>query len=843
MATYTSSQSGNFSSSSTWGGSGVPGDGDAFNVSSGHTVTIDSGISIPTNGYTDSNVYGILQSQSGTSNTLRMNGRLYVQGGGGVLHLRSGAKIQINGTSGDQHGIWIENSANANLIMEGSDGMNTTTTTSALSVDDEYIPVSSSSGFAVGDHIAIFDITTTYTGTDWKNPPERFDDEGFWIHDISSNNIYVRHYVSPETTIQGVRGNTHLMVENAKVFREGQKIIFNTGSDRNVHTISKINYPKNMITLDGNIVNKRNQTGETIYLTAMEKKHVTSSKIRKCAAVTTAQSSSTATSITVSSASDFSVGDEIYIERQSEADGSTDYSGYWSQEAFKDQKHTISSISGNTITVSSAFDYTVLVNSRVVRLTRDIVCETVATDGSDYGFLYMEHRSSWNRQCIIKDVYFKNWGNGSSNNYTGVVLRGLNSHDPETALGITMTETIPERKVGSWIEGIVVHCYPDNAHERDWGPLWLYDCRSATVRCSITMHGDDGLSTYYEPGYAIFNNITTASDGYGMRLEGLDNVWEVAYNHTSRVNYGYRIYSPYSSLGKGFHSNSSDAANYAYNMVHMTWCPNVIYKCKFTGQRYGINSDYSGGGALYTEIRNLSGYPQPYNDATTRGTTQEGQYRSSHMYQGAGYTGKVVEHNFEYDQVRIYGYRWEAFWDIDENAWRFFRRYDSGNMPGLVDMIYVPAGTTLRLSAKVKADPSFSGTRPYLGVADLILSQYSNTDSFITRSGSETRGSSTIGRFSGYRSNVQYSTAFLTDYEEKQLTYGPFNYPTYVMASVYSTSSNAAEGFWIKDFRAMLDHSYASPAMHMTNRMNSNGIVQVRDSFTKQKKRLGGRLR
>ena len=30
MATYTSSQSGNFSSSSTWGNAGVPGDGDRF---------------------------------------------------------------------------------------------------------------------------------------------------------------------------------------------------------------------------------------------------------------------------------------------------------------------------------------------------------------------------------------------------------------------------------------------------------------------------------------------------------------------------------------------------------------------------------------------------------------------------------------------------------------------------------------------------------------------------------------------------------------------------------------------------------------------------------------------
>ena len=837
MATYTSSQSGNFSSSATWGGSGVPGDGDAFNVSAGHTVTIDSGISVPTNGYADSNVYGLLQSQSGTSTTLRMNGRLYVQGGGGILHLRAGAKIQVKGTSGDQHGIWIENATNANLIMEGSDGMNTTTTTSALAINDDYIPVSSSSGFAIGEHIAIYDVTTTSTTTDWKYPAERFDDEGFWIHDIDGNNIYVRHFVSPEATIAGVRGNNTLIVDNSKVFREGQKIIFNTGSDRNIRTITNINYDRHLITLDSNITNKNNQDGETIYLSGMEKTHVTSSKVRKIATVATAQSANTATSITVANASDFSVGDDIYIERRAEADGSTDYAGWWSTGNFKDMRHTISSISGNTITVDSAVDYTTLVGSRVVRLTRDIICEAVATDGSDYPFLYVEYTSSWNRRIILKDVYFKNWGNGSSNNYTGVVIRGLNSSDPVAAGdGITLTETIPSRKVGGWLEGITIYVWPDDAHERDWGPLWLYDARSTVARCCVTLYGDDGLSTYYEPGYGVFNCIAAGQDGYGMRLEGLDNVWEVAYNHTSRVNYAYRVYNPYSGVGRGFHSNTSNATNYGPNIVTMNWCPNIFYKCSMTGQRYGINHEFSGGGMLYTELRSVSGYPQPYNDATTRGTTQDGQYRSSHMFQGAGYTCKSVEHNFEYDHVRVYGYRWEAFWDTDENAWRFFRRYDSSAQPGIVDMIYVPRGTTLRLSAKVKLDPEFNGTRPYLAICDLRMSAYGNTDAFFRT----TRGTE---QWDGIRMDTQYTTAAATDYEEKQLTYGPYDWPSYVMAGVSSYSNNAAEGYWVKDIRAMLDHSYSNPAMHMANRMNSNQFVQVRDSFTKQKKRLGGRLR
>lgn len=832
MATYTSSQSGNFSAASTWNNSGPPGDGDTFNVSSGHTVTIDSGITVPTNGYSDSNVYGILQSQSNTANTLRMNGRLTVQGGG-TLHLRAKAKVQVKGTSSENHGIWIENAAGADLVMEGSDGMPSTTTTSAHAIHDSYITVSSASDFAVGEHIAIYDITTSYTGTDWWLPVEGFSDEGFWIHEISGSNIYVRHFVSPEATIEKTIGNDTVQVNNAKVFRKAQRVIFNTGSDRNFLKISSINYNKNRITFESNITNKSNQIGETIYLGGLEKAHVSGSKVRKVATMTSAESASTATTITVLDAAMFAAGDDIYIERVSEADGTTDHRGYWSSGHI-DMRHTISSVSGNTLTLDAAVGYTVKENARVVRLTRDVICEAVATDGSDYPSLYMEHTGNWNRACVIKDVYFKNWGNGSGTTYTGVVLRGLNSHDDDN-IDVTLTETIPNRKTGSWIEGIAIYIWPDDAHERDWGPLWLYDLRSGQVRNSIVLYGDEGLSTYYEPGYRIYNNITAGVDGYGMRLEGLDNQWEVAYNHTSRCNYGYRVYNPYSGIAKGFHSNSADAHQYGLNIVSLSWCPNMIYKCKFTGHRYGLNHEYSGGGALYTEFRSCSGFPQPFNDATTRGTSQDGQYRCNNQYQGAGTTGKIVEHNFEIDRTSIYGYRWEAFYDNDEDAWRWFRRYDSSDNPCFMDLVYVPANATLRFSAKIKLDPSFSGTYPYLSVVDVMSS--SRGDHFLS---TESAGDH---RFTGIRLTNQFTSAAASDYEEKQLTYGPYEWPSYVMAGVHSSSSNAAEGFWIQDMTARLDGPYASKAQHDINRASSGSLVTVKQNFTERKTRIGGRLK
>ena len=830
MAALTSSQSGNWSSSSTWGGS-TPADGDTFTITAGHTVTIDSGIATPTNGWGDITVRGILQSQANATMTFRLNGRLTVRGGG-TFHARAGLTVQVKGATGDTHGIQVDNEAGADLIIEGSDGMPSTTTTSALAINDSYLPVSSASDFAIGEQIAIYDITTSYSGTDWAQPIESFHDEGFWIHDISGNNIYVRHYVSPEATITKTSGNNAVFVDNAKVFRVNQRVIFNTGSDRNFLTISDINYNRNKITFSTNLTNKNNQTGETIYLGGLEKSHATGSKVRKVCTLTTAETSSTGTTISVLDSSMFAVGDDIYIERVSEADGTTDTQGYWSSN-HKHTLHTISSISGNNITVNAAIDYTVKPNVRVVRLTRDVKFECL-TPGTDFGHLYVEHTQSWNRACIIKDAYFKNWGNGTSNVYTGVVLRGLNSHDSGN-IDVTLTETIPDRTIGTWVEGLAIHIYPDNAHERDWGPLWLYDCRSAGVRCCTVLHGDDGISTYYEPGYKVYHNIVHGQDSFAMRLEGMDNLWEIAYNHTSRNNYGYRLYAPYSSAGRGFHSNTTDANQYGLNLVHMSWNPMAIYKCKFTGHRYGLNGEFTDAGLSYCEIRSASGYPQPYNDATTRGTSQDGQYRGGNMFQGTGRVLEVNEMNFEVDHVRKYGYRWEAFYDNDEGAWRFFRRYDSSENPGYLDTIYVPANTTLRYSAEVKLDPDFSGTYPRLGIVDTIVSNRTTALASGESSGDH--------RFTGVRKQADYTSAAATDYEEKQLTYGPYEWPSMVMAGVYSSSSNAAEGFWIKNQIARLDERYNSVSIHHKNIMQTGDTVKKADSFTARKTRIGGRLK
>ena len=834
MATFDSTQSGNFSSSSTWGGSGVPGDGDRFDVNSGHTVTIDTGISIPTNGYADSYVYGTLQSQSGANTTLRMNGRLYIKGqseGQGLLHLRDGAKIQIKGTSADQHGVWVENESGASFIFEGSDGMPSTTLTAQENEGSTSLAVTSGTNFATGEWIAIFDNTTNYTTENNNNTPQH-QDEGFWIHEVDGNTIYFRIFGGPnDVTVSAVSG-ANITVSNAKVFREGQVIIFGTGTNRNIKTISSIVYAQNIITCDSTVDNSPSVVGQTVYLTGTEKKHSNSSKVRKVATVTTAESASGATTITVANSNMFTTGDEIFIEMRSEANGSQDYEGGYDRNSSQKAgwyKHTIQSVSSNTITLTAGTNYKVVEGALVSRMTRNIVIETVATDGSDYGFFYAEHINDHGRKGIAKDVYLKNVGNDDSNVQAGFVIRGQWSTDN---LPVTLSEQIPSITRAPWIEGVVVYAYPENTHRRDWGPLWLYDARYSKARCCISMNGEDGLCAHYEPGQSIVNCMSAGGRERGARWEGSNETFEFAYNYISRTYWGVRTAIPYEH-GLGFHDNIFDSGVYGIQTVNSEIGP-YIYRCRWSGWRYGFQNNDSDMTFVYTHVKPVSGYPNV--DAET-GTQQAANSYSNRMHRSNGYLPlRSIEHNYELDAFRIYGYNYEAKWDNSERAWRFFRRHDNDNDPALAQRIWIPANTTVRVSAKVKLAPSFSGTYPYLSAVDRI--------SPVTENLVGNDGGADSSPWAGKRYSTQYTNAAASGYEQKTLTITSKPYPRNYFIGVYSNNRNASEGYWVKDLLIFMDKAYKISPYHTINNQNLFSVVtaKVGNTFTKPTKRLGGRL-
>ena len=836
MAAYTSSQTGNFSSSATWGGSGPPSaDGDTFTISSGHTVTIDTGITIPTNGYGDSHVYGTLTNQASQNTTLRMDGRLYIRGGG-CLHLIDGAKIQITGTSAEQHGVWVENENNVHVVMQGSDGMPCTTLSSTHNEGSTSLSVASGTNFAAGEWISIFNHVTA--AGDTNDHTYQWEDEGFWIHEVSGNTIYFRIYGGPnDVTVSRVSSSgERIFVSNAKVFREGQTIIFGTGSNRNIRTISSINYNRNRLTLNSAVTGTVD--GEIVYLTGTEKLHTNGSKVRKVATLTTASASSGATSITVANANMFAAGDEIWIEHRGEADGSTDYEGRYDYSSYARAdwyKHTIDSVSSNTITLSSGTNYTVVEGALVTRMSRNIVIETTATNGSDYGFFYKEHTSDYDSTFIAKDVYLKNMGNDDNNVFCGFTVRGHASTDNSpVTLSTDADKKVPSRPREPWIEGVVVHAYPENTHRRDWGPFWLYDFRYSKARCCMSMNGEDGLCSYYEPGCSFVNCISVAARERGCRIEGTSEWWEFAYNYISRTYWGSRFLNYYEH-GLGIHDNIFDAG--VYGMQAYNADPGLsIYRCRFSAQRYGFLTENSGQGILYCHVKPLSGYANV--DAET-GTQQAGtSWTGRHFRTQAVAPMYSVEHNYEFDAMRLYGYNWEAKWDDVEKAWRFFRRHDNDDNPMMSERIFIPAGVTVRVSAKVKYSSDYvtSDTEPYLAAMDLISGTGEN------RLGNS--GGADSSQWAGKRYYVQFTTAAQSAFEEKQLTITSKPYPRNYIIGVYSTNRNLQEGFWVKDLAINIDKPYSIKPFNIINNANTFSPIptQVRQTFTQQKKRIGGRF-
>ena len=92
---------------------------------------------------------------------------------------------------------------------------------------------------------------------------------------------------------------------------------------------------------------------------------------------------------------------------------------------------------------------------------------------------------------------------------------------------------------------------------------------------------------------------------------------------------------------------------------------------------------------------------------------------------------------------------------------------------------------------------------------------------------------------------MQYTSSAASAYEEKQITVAAKAWSRWINYGVMSDSSNAAEGFFIKDLAAYMDVPYENPHFGVVNCSQNNGIgtVSIRNSFTQQKKRLGGRLK
>jgi len=819
MAVITSAGTGNFSTGATWVGGVAPVDGDSFIIAAGHTVAVDSGISIPASGYADSQINGILQHAASGTSTIRMNGVLTVNGGG-TYHMRGDAVLEFTGTTSDVHGIRIAAENAASFIAEGEDGMPSTTLSTGQSEGATSLSVASGTNFAPGEWIAIFNNTTAQTGNAGNTT---LRDEGFWIHEISGNTIYFRQFVGPESTVVSGENNI-IYVANAKIFREGQKVIFGTGVNRNIHTITTINYGANQLTLSGDVVGI--VAGLPIYETGSDKIHGANDKVRKVATVTTVAATSTDTTITVANSNKFTAGDEIWVEQRSGQGSNTDRA--WNEYGRDSSILTVSSVSGNIITLTAPIGYNVPVGALVTRLSRRVQVRT--TTDSDYGYFYdLNYTSNYNKKRIIKDVYFRRMGISSNGDARGIYLRSQNSTN---SLPVTITEQVPSWNQQGWHEGITLR---HSGSTQDWSGYFIQSPRYAQFRCCFCCNSKDGFGTTGAAGVCLYNSISANNDRWNARIESLSEWYEIGYNYFSRGNDGCVRLIPVYENGIGHHHLISDASNnyaiQAYN--NMRGLP--LYKCKFTGYRYGIYNENSLIDSLYSYFEPVSGYARP----TINGTTQAGFYYQQMDRGHNGYSAfNSIEHNFEYDAVTQYSYNTERLWDTNEDAWRVYNRYDNSDYGvGWSESIFVPSGTTLRARAQIKLAPNYSGNYPRF--------EARSTQSNVGPNQLGNTGGNWSSFLTGGNSVTQFTISAQNAYQTREITVGAVNFPRYIQVGVHVDSSNASEGYWMKEIEIYLDKPYLIPALSCVNSGSGPRYhtgFGIRNTFNQLITRLGGRL-
>lgn len=837
MAALTSTESGNFNSSATWGGT-APRDGDTFTISAGHEVIVNSDIRT-TNGYGDITVRGHLKFE--TNGKMRVNGRITIKGyntaaynisggawftkgnsatGGLISSTGNNMVLEFEGTNDDQHGIWVENERWASMKLEADAYRTNTTTSGTTSYNSEYITVSDDSGFAIGDWIAVYK----------EQEDERvLGDEGFWIHDIdtANNRLYIRQYVSPSSLIEDVRGVT-VKVTDAKVFRKGYKVIAGTGSNRKVATINSINYNRNELTLSTSFASANE--GMTLYQTGNEKEHQTGKTVEKIAttlstAITTVDSTN---QITVGSASDISVGDTIIIDANNDVDFGWDY----------DIEYTVTAKSGTTLTLDDQVRHKHKKGSVVQILDRHFVIKGVDTDVR--AFLYVEYWTDYNnastRHITLKNIRFTQFGgNTKSTYYRGVMIAGYNSRYREN-------ETSDNRmQHQQTIQGVVM----DNSNNKQsYTGLSTRHPHSCTMRnCVVYNTGQQGIWNWSSThNLKMYNNYVTRTAYSSIQQDSIYEPWsESAYNYLTRSDdYGYMIHNfrEQTPIRHNIILNHEQRCMYIYYANHEM----IMERMYLDGFRYHPYIGTANGTLNFLDsymdnrwMKSIESNTNGILDSTRYFSYGNAESRANYDRDNGNLCTFVsYEHNFKYDQKAIQN---GGGMLVEDTTTRGNRKIYSHTSSKLLDkqQVYVPADVTVRISCFFKGDKNGSYSYPSL-LARNISKFTTGLGRYATGyTGNTSTQGSTNKDFQGFYHSISFTASSKGNWEEKQLTIQPQDKGYFLLVGLLSHDNGHEEVHEMKPISIFFDKSTAIKK----NNTQSKGIA-VRSSFSRAKKRIGG---
>lgn len=949
MATYTSTTSGNWSNTATWGNSGPPVNGDNFSIAAGTTVTYDVTVA-PIDGFaTTSNVLPGGQLIMAANSRMRMNGSFTCTGNfdmtagntiiwlkgttaqdyrfdlrsdvsitttatgtsgqttitvGSSANLRTGMKVsgtgigsnaRITNIAGLTVTLSVANSGTVSGTMTfgnvvsitGPEGSPITDLTAAVGnaqAQQGFVSVTSAANFVAGDWIALFKRGYTSADTD-RN------DEGYIIHDIATNNIYIREFVGPSSTIQSLPATNIIQVANAKVFRTWQRLIFGTGANRNVVGITAIDTISNWIYLSGQITGS--VIGETVYTTGPLKTKNIGDKCRKVATTVATQAITTATTITLSSVAGLAVGDEVVIDSRW-----PDNSSYTDE---RPEKRNITNISGNVITINQSLGYIAYVGAFVVRTTRDTkvmsdyevtlvlsAAQTFAagdrlTQAFSGAAGTVKTATTASTSVVIQEV-FGQWITGTTNDpwvsrngtplagnvsvstvtisttqghqwwgfnlnapFTTNLLPVLTNRDVEVG---TFSNTGGNQSKlfyrgwwssptdvlgGTEIEGIT-YTKPnqgDNFNYQDNGLFVQRYLRDFTFRCCVVWNTVNGL--YAQEGYNLEN--LGCYNNYSARSEVVCILWNQLNNfngtqgatHECAYNFCHRG----DDIGLYLGSCRAPGRGVHHNWIHVTQARALQIDAGY-GNYYSV---WQNRFERYLEpLLTLGSQLLIYNEFIDGANPEDFSFDSG--FQRPDWTDMFKasvpsqEHNYEVGNTVVFIPNGKRTWDATENAWRCLFDKDNITQSGMAQRFYVPPGSIISAQAQIKLAPTFNGTAPKLEIRD-TQDRY-----FAGGTGPW------IGDFplQGNVANANFLGNNVSTYQTQTVSLSSKPWGREITVGVICVSNNASEGWWERELQ--VKYSIPPEGQALTTGIDKYGaVVSTGTVFTTPSTRLnGGRL-
>jgi hypothetical protein len=692
MATVTSDRDGRWTLNGTWD-IGEPQAGDVVQIN--HAITLDDPSEIV--GNVNINDGGSLTIEN--TGDLNVSGIVYVDGGstGSTLEMEAGSKLQFYDSSSKYSGLWIENNQNANFIANGTNNFVETTLSATASRGDAYLAVSSTTGFAKGEYIAV------KTSNDVHIRGDR-SDECFIITHVDSvnNRLYIRRWVGSIDTANGTTSNsTSLVVDNAKAWRKGFRITFDgSGLASSPIEITAVNRNTNTLTLSRAI---SVSDGITIYETGVQKQHASGNVVRKLATIVSSNASASQNQLTVADASWFSVGDRIRVEYYRE--NSTTYGKQYNEQM------EIQSISGNTLTMTTNFAYDHDANSVVVNMERDVKIQS--GDSDQKIFVYSEYYTgNYTKVFQMRHVQCRDLGKTNSTQYRGFVLRGYHRRD---------TNTYESSRYGCFLEG--------NSWEfttyNDWAGVFLNSANhNSEVRYNVIggLH-NCGIAPYWTYYVHVVGNFIMGGDYWGQRLEGIisgNNLTADESGSHYNTQYEYQFITNIDTYGIRMYNIYDKNSVFRYYIVRQTLYPvnfptnrhvgmNTYYRFKFENCAYTPRPH--DGGATYDIFVDSFVIPEN-NTSQEQGSDYDNHLRSRWRIRMINFNneeGRVVE----YGQVQRMEY-------LDDNSIKVMVAGDNYDYESAFEpyQLYVPSDSSVTMSMWVKKESSFDAGYFYLGATN-----------------------------------------------------------------------------------------------------------------------------